>query len=142
MRSKPWAPKKSLDLAQHPATVRRAGYLARCWERSGQADKAARLGAGDISDLLPVIAEIEAEHRAWVAEDPEHRSFGPPPPDPYKAPKLPPQSEDEKATAKLLQALTKAAIDLDDLERRLRSGEMSEDDFATLVAETLAGTGK
>jgi hypothetical protein len=50
------------------------------WQRSGQPDKAARLEAGDPSDLLPVIAQIEQEHRAWVAEDPKNRHFGPPSP--------------------------------------------------------------
>ncbi len=52
-------------------------FLPDCWEQSGHADKAARLRRGDISDLVPVIAQIELEHRAWVAEDPENRHFGP-----------------------------------------------------------------
>ena len=70
----------SLDLAQHPNTQLFAGVLVDSWERSGQADKAARFLGGDPSDLLPVIAQIEAEHRAWVAADPEKRHFGPPSP--------------------------------------------------------------
>jgi tetratricopeptide (TPR) repeat protein len=70
----------SLDLAQHPDTLAMAGNLARCWERSGWSDRAARLRRSDISDLLPVIKQTEAEHRAWVAEDPKTRHFGPPPP--------------------------------------------------------------
>jgi tetratricopeptide (TPR) repeat protein len=70
----------SLDLPEHPNTQRSAFTLVDFWRRSGQPDRAARLEAGDISDLLPVIAQIEAEHRAWVAEDPEHRHFGPPSP--------------------------------------------------------------
>jgi tetratricopeptide (TPR) repeat protein len=70
----------SRDLADHPDTRRRAGDLAYFWQQCGQPDKAARLQKGDFSDLLPVIAQIEAEHRAWVAEDPENRHFGPPSP--------------------------------------------------------------
>ncbi len=70
----------SLDLADHPSTKQRTSELALCWQHSGQSDKAARLQKGDFSDLLPVIAQIEAEHRAWVAEDPENRHFGPPSP--------------------------------------------------------------
>jgi tetratricopeptide (TPR) repeat protein len=70
----------SLNLADHPDTQRMALELARFWARSGQTDKAARLQHGDISDLRPVIAEIELEHRAWVAEDPKNRHFGPPSP--------------------------------------------------------------
>jgi tetratricopeptide (TPR) repeat protein len=68
----------SLDLAQHPNTHGIARDLAEFWEQSGQPDKAARLRDGKISDLLPIIAEIETGHRAWVAEDPETRHFGPP----------------------------------------------------------------
>jgi tetratricopeptide (TPR) repeat protein len=70
----------SLDLTQHPNTQDSAYAMVDLWRRSGQPDKAARLMAGDISDLLPVIAEIEAEHRAWVGEDPKNRDFGPPSP--------------------------------------------------------------
>jgi tetratricopeptide (TPR) repeat protein len=70
----------SLDLAQHPNALKVIDYLIGFWQRSGQFDKAARLRNREISDLLPVIAQIEAEHRAWVAQDPEHRHFGPPSP--------------------------------------------------------------
>jgi tetratricopeptide (TPR) repeat protein len=70
----------SLDLAQHPNTQRRVGALIDFWRQSRQPEKAARLEAGDISDLLPVIAQIEGEHRAWVAKDPKNRDFGPPSP--------------------------------------------------------------
>jgi siroheme synthase len=68
----------SLDLTQHPDTQARVNGLIYFWQHSGQDDKAVRLRTGDISDLLPVIAEIEAEHRAWVAQDPTKRDFGPP----------------------------------------------------------------
>ena len=70
----------SLDLAEHPNAQTIARGLAHCWEQSGQPDKAARLQSGDFSDLLPVIAQVEAEHRAWVAKDPKNRHFGPPSP--------------------------------------------------------------
>jgi tetratricopeptide (TPR) repeat protein len=70
----------SLDLAEHPDTLNWASVLATVWKRSNQMDKAVRLEAGDILDLLPVIAQIEAEHRTWVAEDSKNRGFGPPSP--------------------------------------------------------------
>jgi eukaryotic-like serine/threonine-protein kinase len=73
----------SLDLAQHPNTQQFAGELAHFWQHSGQSGKAARLRRGDISDLVPMISQIEAEHRAWVAADsktPKTRHFGPPSP--------------------------------------------------------------
>ncbi len=66
----------SLGLAEHPRTRSMARGLLFVWE----SDKRERLRVGDISDLLPVIAQIEAEHRAWVAEDAEKRDFGPPSP--------------------------------------------------------------
>ncbi len=70
----------SLDLREHPDTQRRARELCYFWDQFGQGDKAARLRKGDLSDLLPVIEHIEAEHRAWVAEDPKTRKFGLPSP--------------------------------------------------------------
>jgi tetratricopeptide (TPR) repeat protein len=70
----------SLDLAEHPSTETIVHNLAIDWERAGQTDKAARLRRGELSDLLPVIARIEAEHRAWAAKDFENRHFGPPSP--------------------------------------------------------------
>lgn len=70
----------SLDLTQHPDAQRMVRDLNRIWRQSSQSDKAARLEGDDFSGLLPVIAQIEAEHRAWVAEDPENRHFGPPSP--------------------------------------------------------------
>jgi len=67
----------SLDLTEHPNTRTMADDLAYFWDRCGHRDKAARLRSGDVSDLLPVIAQVEAEHRAWVAEGPNTRDFGP-----------------------------------------------------------------
>lgn len=66
----------SLDLSEHPNTRRIAGMLSYTRQRSERPEK----GPRNISDLLPVIAQIEAEHRAWVAEDPANRHFGPPSP--------------------------------------------------------------
>jgi hypothetical protein len=74
----------SLDLAQHPNAHAMAGHLFHCWTQSSQTAKAARLRRGNLSDLLPMIAQIEAEHRAWVAENPKNRHFGPPSPDHYE----------------------------------------------------------
>jgi tetratricopeptide (TPR) repeat protein len=70
----------SLDLAEHPHTQEWAAALVHFWQQSGQFDKAARLQSGDFSDLLPVIVQVEAEHRAWIAKDPKNRHFGPPSP--------------------------------------------------------------
>lgn len=67
----------SLGQEAHPDTQRELAALHALWTHCGQTDKAARLAAGDPSDLLPIVEQIEAEHRAWVAEDPENRLFGP-----------------------------------------------------------------
>ncbi len=67
----------SLEQEAHPDTQRQIRDLFHLWNASGQSEKAARLQAGDGSDLVPIVEEIEAEHRAWVAEDPENREFGP-----------------------------------------------------------------
>ena len=67
----------SLDLTNHPDTQARLAYLAYLWEQGGHTEGSVRLRRGDISDLVPGIEQIEAEHRAWVAEDPKKRRFGP-----------------------------------------------------------------
>ncbi len=116
----------SLDLAGHPNTHLMSNNLSKYWQRQGEADKAARLQAGDISDLLPVIAEIETEHRAWG--DPEHRDFGPPS-------FFEPTEENVKAW---LQVLAGGGVDMDEHSRQAKAGQISKDAFAKLVAETLA----
>jgi tetratricopeptide (TPR) repeat protein len=68
----------SLGLERHPHIESVAVMLADLWLRSDNADKAIRLGRGNISDLVPAIVQIEREHRDWVAEAPETRNFGPP----------------------------------------------------------------
>jgi tetratricopeptide (TPR) repeat protein len=118
----------SLDLAQHPSTIERGSILAHMWKQSGQPDKAARLVRGDISDLMPVIAQVEAEHRAWVAKDPKARHFGPPSP-------FGPSQED---ITNFRRALAEAGIDVDDLMRRVESGELSDEDASKIVGEKLA----
>jgi len=118
----------SLDLAQHPNIQYMASELVWAWKRSGQADKTARLHSGDISDLVPMIAQIEREHRAWVAEDPHNRHFGPPSPFALKA---------EKEVGQALELMAEASVDMNDLVRRIKAGEVSPDDFAKLVAETI-----
>lgn len=70
----------SLDLMRHPNTQLMSNGLVNAWRQNGEPDQATRLLRGDISALLPVIAQIEAEHLAWVAEDPKNRHFGPPSP--------------------------------------------------------------
>jgi tetratricopeptide (TPR) repeat protein len=117
----------SLDLAQHPHTQSSARALIQMWEKSGQADKAARLRDGDISDLVPVIAQIELEHRAWVARDPESRHFGP---DSYFVP-------NEENLESFFKMFAAAGVDVDDLMRRIKAGQISSDDIAKLVAETI-----
>ena len=68
----------SLDLSQHPSLSNIAATLLQSWEQSGHSEKAACLRSGQISNLLPIIAQIEGEHATWVAEDSENRHFGPP----------------------------------------------------------------
>lgn len=70
----------SLDLLTHPQTQSCIAQLIHYWTQSGQSDKAARLQARDLAVMAPIVEQIEAEHRAWVAEDPENRDFGPPSP--------------------------------------------------------------
>jgi hypothetical protein len=133
----------SLDLAQHPNTQQMAGDLAYYWQQSGQGDKAARLRRGDISDLVPVIRQIEAEHRAWVAADPKTpktRHFGPPPPD-YTTLRLPSAGGDADEAAQREQffaALAVAGVDAEDLMRRVQSGELSEEAAQKIISEALA----
>ena len=67
----------SLDQWGHPDTRTEIDHLIHYWSESNQSDKADRLLAGDISDLVPIVEQIEEDHRAWLAEDPEHRKFGP-----------------------------------------------------------------
>ena len=67
----------SLALTAHPETIMCIQGLVDLWDRSGQPDKGARLLEGDPSDLEPTIRQIESEHRAWVAESPQNRQFGP-----------------------------------------------------------------
>lgn len=69
----------SLGALEHPDTQQRLQHVGLFWERSGQQDRAARLQAGDFSDLLPEIAEVERLMHDWVAEDPVSRHFGLPP---------------------------------------------------------------
>lgn len=123
----------SLDLAQHPNTHVMARGLIHSWQQSGHPDKAARVRNGDISDLLPVIAQIETEHRAWVAEDPEKRHFGPPS---FFEPKSAEHLE------QMLNAFAAFGGDADVLMRRLQSEKLSKDDFARIVAEQIAHKAK
>jgi len=125
----------SLDLAKHPDSLRQARHLIHYQEQGGEPDKAARLKRGDISDLLPIIRGIEAEHRAWVAKDPKNRHFGPPPPAKYEAPQL----SSVPDPSQIVAALVEAGVDVDDLRRRVQSGELSEDDAMKIINEKLAG---
>jgi tetratricopeptide (TPR) repeat protein len=117
----------SLGLAQHPNTQLIAQCLVDDWNLAGRPDAATRLRRGDIADLMPVIAQIEAEHRAWVAEDPKNRHFGPPSPfDP---------SQDRMS--QIRAALVKAGFDLDELMRRVEAGELSGEAFNKIVNDSL-----
>jgi tetratricopeptide (TPR) repeat protein len=69
----------SLDLSVHPETQQRIGQLVELLSQGGEGPRVARLRVGEIADLLPEIAAVEAEMQAWVAEDPDNRHFGPPP---------------------------------------------------------------
>jgi tetratricopeptide (TPR) repeat protein len=70
----------SLELDEHPNMQQTVRLLILAWGQLGHQARAQRLKDGDTTDLLPTITEIEVEHRAWVAEDPERRHFGPPSP--------------------------------------------------------------
>jgi tetratricopeptide (TPR) repeat protein len=48
----------SLDLAEHPNMQVMAEWLSAIWRQSGHADKATRLKEGDLSNLLPGVAQI------------------------------------------------------------------------------------
>jgi tetratricopeptide (TPR) repeat protein len=67
----------SLGLTEHPNTRDLILRLNFQQVRAGQSDRAARLRRGDFSDLQPMIAEVEATHHAWVAQNPNNRQFGP-----------------------------------------------------------------
>jgi tetratricopeptide (TPR) repeat protein len=123
----------SLDLALHPSTQLMAIDLATYTQHCGHHDKAARLAASDISDLLPVIAQIEAEHRVWVAEDPKIRYFGPPSHRKYGAPQI-----EADSAAQLIEVLAQAGVDVESLARRIEAGELTEDDFKKIVADAVA----
>ena len=107
-----------------------ASALAQVFDQSDQSDKAARLRGGNMFDLLPMIARIELEHRAWAAEDPENRCFGPP--SFFVA--------SENALQVSLLMVVPASMRTT-FERHMKSGQLSPDDFAKLVAETLARKG-
>ncbi|MCH8168468.1 MAG: tetratricopeptide repeat protein, partial [Proteobacteria bacterium] len=65
----------SLGLLDHPDTQQRIAELLHFWDKSGQGANKERF-----DELLGTeIAAVEAAMQAWVAEDPEHRHFGPPP---------------------------------------------------------------
>ena len=65
----------SLGLLEHPDTQQCLNHLLDFWDKSGQGANKERL-----DELLgPEIDAVEAEMQTWVAEDPEHRHFGPPP---------------------------------------------------------------
>ncbi len=68
----------SLHLADHPDMRDAVEDLIFVWKRAGRMDRAARLSTGEITDLVPVILDIESQQRSWVAEAPEIRDFGPP----------------------------------------------------------------
>lgn len=65
----------SLGLREHPHTLMYLQGLVRFLDRGGQDSNMER-----IRELLNSESDsVEAAMHAWVAEDPEHRDFGPPP---------------------------------------------------------------
>jgi len=121
----------SLDLAQHPDIQSRGGDLAHFWKQSGNADKAARLRQGDISDLLLAIAQIELEHRAWVADNPGSRQFGP-------RSFFTWSNTIAGKNILWLNALATAGVSIEDFMARMRQG-VPLDEIARFVAETISG---
>lgn len=67
----------SLGLADHDDLPNRVAALAYLWDQSSQRDKLEHLQNSNPYNLIPIVEQIEAEHRAWVAQDPENRDFGP-----------------------------------------------------------------
>ncbi|MEL6113399.1 MAG: hypothetical protein AAFR20_11415, partial [Pseudomonadota bacterium] len=70
----------SLDNAAHPSATSYRQALASLLAEAVETSTAQRLTDGDFTDLTPIVKEIEDEHRRWVAQDPDNRSFGPPSP--------------------------------------------------------------
>jgi len=70
----------SLDLRDYPGLTEVAHNLVCVWHERDERAKIERLKRADFCDLLSAVAEIEAEHRTWVAKDPANRHFGPPSP--------------------------------------------------------------
>ncbi|MEM6636111.1 MAG: TIR domain-containing protein [Pseudomonadota bacterium] len=69
----------SLGQIRHPSTQEMLLDLCSLWESSGDPGKASQLKAGDPTDLLPEIEEVERLMHEWVAANPDQRHFGPPP---------------------------------------------------------------
>ncbi|MEM6636110.1 MAG: tetratricopeptide repeat protein [Pseudomonadota bacterium] len=67
----------SLGQIRHARTQRAFRQLLQLWRMAGHEEKAARLEANDLSDVLPDIDEVERLMREWVGADPENRDFGP-----------------------------------------------------------------
>ena len=67
----------SLRLPNHPLMRGFGESLVFAWRQSGASAKITRFQAGDLSDLLPAIRQVEADQTAWVARDPENRRFVP-----------------------------------------------------------------
>ena len=66
----------SLGLVRSHITENYVFHLVGLWMEFKHSDKAMRLLNGNVSDLVPIIADVEAKHREWVAQDPKARRFG------------------------------------------------------------------
>lgn len=115
----------SLDLWEHPRTQLLANDLAHFWERSGQPEKAVRLQANKYADFSAVIADIEIEHRIWIANDPKTRHFGPPSP-----------FAQSKNIIRRIDALADAAgLSHQAFVEKIETGEIDEAAFEALKAK-------
>ncbi|MEO1331452.1 MAG: tetratricopeptide repeat protein, partial [Pseudomonadota bacterium] len=54
-----------LGMSEHPSTLRRSDELATIYDALDHPEKAARLRAVDVSDLDPVVDQIQADHAHW-----------------------------------------------------------------------------
>ena len=122
----------SLGLLDHPNTHNSMAELHGCWTQLGQTDKAERFTAGDLSDLIPVIHEIEEEHRAWVAEDPENRHFGPPS-ILTGATEDNPGSVEHYHVKRIFEALEEAGVDAPAMLEKVNSGDLSMEQFESFA---------
>ena len=82
------------------------------------------------------MEEIEAKHRAWVAEDPGNRHFGPP--SPITRARADEPDIESSEVAQVMKLLAAAGVDVEDMARRMQSGDLDEDEFKAILETAMA----